>query len=160
MSLYRQPTGRPARTIALVTLAALLVGGGVGFAIGRSTAPERSLAELAADVRQQVRPAQSALELVTIEYPQSVEDGKIVAETEYAAARAQAQTAADTVAGARADLVALNPSAVEDASEAITEVGRLMSRHADPAVVERAAGRANAAVERLARAGAATSTGD
>src|SRR5688572_18386055 len=107
MSLYRQPTGKPARTIALVALAALLVGGGAGFAIGRSTAPEPSLAELAADVRQQVRPAHSALELVTIEYPQSVENGKVVAETEYAAARAQAQTAADTIAGARADLAAL-----------------------------------------------------
>jgi hypothetical protein len=156
MSLYRQPRGKPARTIALMTLAALLVGGGAGFAIGRSTAPERSLAELAADVRQQVRPAQSALELVTIEYPQAVENGKIVAETEYVAARAQAQTAADTVAGARADLAALDPSAVEDATEAIAEVGRLMSRHADPAVVERAVGRANAAVERLARGAAAT----
>jgi hypothetical protein len=160
MSLYRQPTGRPVRTIALVTLAALVVGGGAGFAIGRTTAPERSLAELAADVRQQVRPAQSALELVTIEYPQSVENGKIVAETEYAAARAQAQSAADAVAGARADLAALDPSAVEDASEAIAEVARLMARHADPTVVERAAGRATAAVERLSRGVAATPTGD
>jgi hypothetical protein len=148
------------RTISLVTLAALLVGGGVGFAIGRSTAPDPSLVELAADVRQQARSAHSALELVTIEYPQAVENGRIVAETEFAAARAQAQIAADTIAGARADLAALDPSAVEEANAAIAEVGRLMSSHADPAVVERAAGRANSAVERLSRGAPATATGD
>jgi hypothetical protein len=156
MSLYRQPTGSPARTIALATLAALLVGGVSGFAIGRSTAPEPTLVELAADVRERIRPAQSALELVTIEYPQSVANGRVVAETEYAAARAQAHAAADTIAAARVDLAAINPSAVEKAGDAIAEVSELMSRHADPAVVEQAADRANAAVERLARGAAGT----
>ena len=150
MSLYRQPTGRSARTIVLATLVALLVGGAAGFGIGRSTAPEPSLIELAADVRERIRPAQSALELVTIEYPQSVQNGRVVAETEYAAARAQARAAADTIAAARADLAALDPSAVEEASDAIAEVSTLMARHADPAVVEQAAERADAAVEKLA----------
>jgi hypothetical protein len=156
MSLYRQPTGRPVRAIAIATLAALLVGGAAGFAIGRSTAPEPGLVELAGDARERVRPARSALELVTIEYPQSVQNGRIVAETEYAAARAQARAAADAIAGARTDLAALDPSGVEEASGAIAEVDRLMSRHADPALVEQAADRAHTAVERLARGAAGT----
>jgi hypothetical protein len=156
VSLYRQPRGRPARTIALAAVAALLIGGMAGFAIGRSTAPESSLVELAADARERLGPAQSALELVTIEYPQSVRKGRVVAETEYAAARAQAQSAADTITAARAELAALDPSGVEEASAAIGKVVRLVARQAEPGAVERAARRADAAVERLARGAAAS----
>jgi hypothetical protein len=149
MSLYRQATGASVRLVALAAALALLVGAIAGFAIGRSTADEPALTELIAEARAEVRPALNALELVTIEYPESIEGGRVVAETEYDAALAAAQTAIDTLR-ASSDLEALTPSDYQDAQSATDRVASLIEDRAAPATVEKAARRASAAVESLA----------
>jgi hypothetical protein len=150
MSLYRQATGRGAGAMAAAALVALLAGGVGGFALGRGTADEPSLAEQAGEAREGLRPATGALELVTIEYPEAVQGRRVVAETEYSAARAQAQTAADVLAAAREELEALDPAGLGEAEAAVAEVVELVEAQAPAGRVVAAARDASAAVERLA----------
>jgi hypothetical protein len=150
MSLYRQASGASRRTLVMIGLGCLLAGIAVGFALGRGTAPDPALSELAAEARAEVRPAINALELVTIEYPEAVRGGKVVAATEYEAAVAQAASAADALAAAAPDLRQLDPGGHAAATEAVDEVVRLVGEEAEPGAVEAAAEDASAAAEALA----------
>src|SRR5919202_3674582 len=110
MSLYRQAGRTSGRTLAIAAVVALVVGLAGGYALGRATAPKPTLAEQVADLRTALGPAQEGLELSATEYPQAVRGGRVVAPTEYAAAKADVQRAKDAIAGARADLRALQPA--------------------------------------------------
>ena len=137
MSLYRQAGGPSGRLAIGVGLAALVLGGAAGFAIGRGTAPEPTLDELIADARTGLRPALSAIELVGIEYGEGVDGGEVVAETEYEAARSQAQVAVDTLAAAD-DLRALDPDGVAAAEREVARVQELVGQRADEQDVDAA----------------------
>jgi hypothetical protein len=134
----------------MIGLGCLLAGIAVGFALGRGTAPDPALSELVAEARAEVQPATNALELVTIEYPEAVRGGRVVAESEYQAAVAQAGSAADALAAAAPELRQLDPGGHAAATEAVDEVVRLVGEEAEPGVVEAAAEDASAAVEALA----------
>jgi hypothetical protein len=149
MSLYRQAAGTRTSTLVVVGLVVLFAGAAAGFALGRGTAPEPTLSELADEVGEDIRPALSALELVTIEYPQAVREGQVVAETEYAAAKSQAGTAESVVASLAADLAALNPAQAKGATAAVERVTTLIEDRAQPQRVERAAQDAAAALEAM-----------
>jgi hypothetical protein len=149
MSLYRQAAGVSRRTLAVIALGCLIAGGAAGFAIGRVSAPDPTLSELAADARTEVRPALSALELVTIEYPEAVQKGEVVAATEYDAAVAQAASAADVLAAAEQELAAIDPEGHAAASELVGEVVSLVEAQAPPQTVEAMAGDTTKAVEAL-----------
>ena len=108
MSLYRQAGRTSGRTLLIAAAVALLVGLVAGYALGRGTAPESTLADQVADLRTTLGPASEGIELSATEYPQAVRNGRIVAPTEYQAAKADVQRAKDAVAAARADVRALD----------------------------------------------------
>jgi hypothetical protein len=147
VSLYRQAAGSRTGTLAAIGVLGLLAGAIAGFALGRGTASEPTFPELAEELSADVRPALNALELVTIEYPEAVRGSEVVAETEYEAARSQAETAESTLASVSTDLAAVDPARAETAIAAAAQVTALIEDRADPGRVERAAEQAAAAIE-------------
>jgi hypothetical protein len=149
VSLYRQPGRVAARTLALAAVAALVVGLAGGFALGRGTAPEPTLADRVADLRRQLEPAQQGLELTATEYPQAVRAGRVVERTEYQAAQADIRRVRDTLAGARADLRALAPARAAALDRAVGALSSAVDRRAPPAEVRRLGDAAQAALSSL-----------
>src|SRR4051794_26935419 len=107
MSLSRQAGRASGRTLAVAAVVACVVGLALGFALGRLLAPEPTLADKVADLRTKLAPAREGIELSATEYAQAVRNGRVVAPTEYSAAKADVQRAADALATSRADLRAL-----------------------------------------------------
>ena len=150
MSLYRQAGRTSGRVVAIAAAVALVVGLGAGFALGRGTAPKPTLADNIADLRARLRPAQDGIELTATEYGQAVRGGRVVAPTEYAAARADVKRAADAVNGARGDLRALDPSRAAALERAVAALGAAVIRRAEPATVRRLGDAAGAALRAAA----------
>jgi hypothetical protein len=146
MSLYRQAGRASARTVLIAAAGALVVGLIAGFVVGRSTAPKPSLAEKVADLRSSLAPAREGLELAATEYGQAVRSGRVVAPTEYAAAKADVQRASDTIARHAADIRALSAARAADLDRAMAVLRNGVSRRADPATVRRLGDAASAAL--------------
>lgn len=144
MSLYRQPGRFGTRTIAIAAGAALVAGLVLGFALGRSTAPDPTLAEKVAGLRTALAPAREGVELVATEYPQAVRGGQVVAKTEYAAAKADVQRARAAVDAQVADLRAVGKAAT--LQHALTDLATAVDQRAEPARVRQLGDAANAAL--------------
>src|SRR4051812_27525619 len=110
MSLYRQAGRASGRTLAIAAGVALVVGLAAGFAIGRASAPEPTLADRVADLRAKLGPAREGIELSATEYEQAVRDGRVVAPTEYGAAKADVDRAPAAAAPSAAALPAPDPA--------------------------------------------------
>jgi hypothetical protein len=139
MSLYRQAGRASTRTLAIAAAVALVVGLAVGFFVGRASAPEPTLADRVADLRTKLGPAREGIELSATEYEQAVRDGRVVAPTEYGAAKADVQRAADAVASSRAELRALDRDRAARLDQSLAALRAAVSRRADPATVRRLA---------------------
>jgi hypothetical protein len=146
MSLYRQAGRTSGRTLLVAALVALLVGLAGGYALGRATAPEPTLADKVSDLRGELGPAQEGIELSATEYPQAVRDGKVVAPTEYQAAKADVQRVADALAGARADVRALDQARAARLEQAVAALGAAVQRKADPDQVKQLSDAASTAL--------------
>lgn len=146
MSLYRQPGRVANRTVAIAAVAALVVGAIAGFAVGRGTAPDPSLADKIGDLRSELAPAREGIELTATEYDQAVRGGRVVAPTEYAAAKSDVERVQSTVAGARPDLRALDPARAAALERAAAALGAAVNRRAAPVVVASLSRRADAAL--------------
>ena len=144
MSLYRQPGRFGTRAIAGAAAVAVVVGLVLGFALGRSTAPDPSLADKVAGLRTALAPAREGVELVATEYPQAVRGGRVVAKTEYAAAKADVQRARAAVDAHAADLRAVGKAAA--LQRALADLAAAVDQRADPARVRQLGDAANAAL--------------
>jgi len=128
VSLYREAGRTSWRALVAAAVIALLVGAAAGYAIGRSSAPDPSLADQVADLKGRLAPAREAIELTTTEYPQAVRDGKIVAPTEYQAAKADIARARDSIAAALADLRAVDAARAQRLQETVAALGTAVDR--------------------------------
>ena len=149
MSLYRQPGRARARTTTIIATVTLLVGGGIGYAIGAAASggdDDVSVSEAVAHLRRDLQPVANGLELVTTEYPQGVEDGRVVAQTEYEAAKADVARARRVVADHADDLQALVPDRAADLQRTLAALASALETRADEAGVERLAGQATDAL--------------
>ncbi len=144
MSLYRQPGRFSARTIALASAGALVVGLVLGLVTGRATAPDPTLAEKVSDLRAALQEARQGVELVATEYPQAVRGGRVVARTEYAAARADVGRAQAAAAKHAADLRALGQG--DRVARALDALAAAVARREDAARVRRLGDAASAAL--------------
>ena len=153
MSLYRQSGGSGWRVALIAAAVALLIGGAIGYAIGRSTAPEPSLAEQVADLQDRLQPTLDGLALVPDHYAQGIKAG---GEVQYEGAIQQATAARDGFAAESGDLQALDPAAYEDATKALGDLVDAIEAREPPAHVNRLVEQAQAAVE--ASAGMTDST--
>src|SRR3954452_15381833 len=146
MSLYRQAGRTSGRTLAIAVAATLVVGLGAGFAIGRAPAPEPTLADRLADMRARLQPAQDGLELTVTEYGQAVRGGRVVAPTEYDAAKADVGRVADAVGSVRGALRALDPARAAALDRAVAALRDAVRARADPATVRERSNAADAAL--------------
>src|SRR4051794_29202141 len=137
MSLYRQAGRASGRTLAVAAVVACVVGLALGFALGRLLAPQPTLADKVADLRTKLAPAREGIELSATEYAQAVRNGRVVAPTEYSAAKADVQRAADALATSRADLRALGATEAAALERAVADLRAAVSRRADLATVRR-----------------------
>jgi hypothetical protein len=150
VSLYRQPGRTATRTLALIVVATVIVAGGVGYAIGRSSAPEPSLSEQVSQVRSDLRPATQAFEFVPTEYAQSVSGGRVVREAEYKGAQSALDRAQSAVDNAEPDLRALDAQQAAHVTRSLAALRTAVERRADPAEVERLAQAASDSVHAAA----------
>jgi hypothetical protein len=144
MSLYRQAgKARRRRRIgiagaaAVVVLALLVVVLASGGDSGPPTHAERASAASGA-----ASEALDGLELLGIEYGQAVKGGRVVAATEYAAAKADVARAGASLSSHAEDFRAVDPAAFGKAGAALAEVARTVDRREDiatPVAAARAA---------------------
>jgi hypothetical protein len=155
VSLYRQPGRARARTTAVVAAITLVVGGGIGFAIGAASGgdDEVSVSEAVAQLRRDLQPVANGLELVTTEYPQGVKDGRVVAQTEYEAAKADVARARDTVADHAEDLQALAPERAAALQRTLADLAGALDTRADEASVDRLVRQATEQLEAIVTLG-------
>ena len=142
MSLYRETRGTSARRagVAVVASAILVVA---GFGLGRATAPDTTLEDNVASVRDQASEITDALELVPLHYESTNATTRQGALDQLARARA-------TFAGLEPQLALLDREGAAEASKALTELERLAQADAAPADVDAAATEARRAVRAAA----------
>ena len=132
--------------LGITVAVTFIVGGIAGFAAGRATEREPTLAQGLAELRRELRPAQQGIELTATEYSQAVRGGRVIAPTEYAAARQDVRRATDAVAGARAELRALSAERAAAVDRSLASLATAVERRAQPAQVDRLSAAANAAL--------------
>jgi hypothetical protein len=131
MSLYRE-AGRARRrrriaigagvlVVVIAVIVVLLAGGG-----GPPSHADRVKAAQAA-----ASEALDGVEIVTVEYPQAVRGGRVVAATEFAGAKADVQRARQQLEQQRADFEAVDPAAYRLVGDALGTLAATVARRAD-----------------------------
>lgn len=144
MSLYRQP-GRYGRgTVVGVAVLAFVVGALIAFVVGRSTAPDPSLGDQIAQLRDDLQPARQGLEILPTEYQQAVRGGATSTPGELAGVVATVKRVDAVLAEHRAELRVLAPAVAGRLGPDIAAVQRAVDAKATPAQVEQAVARAKA----------------
>ncbi|MGH2956371.1 MAG: hypothetical protein ACRDL6_05180 [Solirubrobacterales bacterium] len=152
MSLYREAGRRGTTALLGGLLAGLLIGVLAGYLLGSAGGDEEaSLEDAVEQLQEDVTPALSELELVTIEYSEAVRGGEVVAETEYAASVDHVERARSTFEDASAELRTLSPDQLASAEQALAELATLVEQRAPAGEVKATAGQADAAIRGAAR---------
>jgi hypothetical protein len=140
VSLYRQAgRARRNRRIAVGAALAAVVVVVLVVVLASSGGGPPSHAERAASARSAAAEALDGVELLTVEYGQAVKGGRVVAATEFAAAKADVQRARQSLADHRADFQAVDPAAYRRASDALGSLAARVARRADIAAAVTAA---------------------
>lgn len=148
MSLYRQAGRVSTRTVGIIAAAALVTGGGVGYAIGSGGGDERtSVADAVTALRADVRPIRNALEFLPTEYSEGVEDGRVVSEAEYGAANAAVRRALETLREHEADLGSLSRRRALALRGRLEELAAAVGERRDERDVQRLSERAKSALQ-------------
>jgi len=152
MSLYREPgqARRRRRLIAAVTVAAVVVIALVIALVARSSGPPGH-AERVKAAHAAAGQALDGLELVEIEYGQAVRDGRVVAPTEYQAAKGDVQRARDALVQHRDDVQAVDPAGLARAERALDAVRAAVEERVATAALHAKVAEARAIVTRLSR---------
>ena len=133
MSLYRE-AGRARRkrriavgaAIAAVLVVVLVVVLASSGGSGPPSHPQR-----VASARSAAAEALDGIELLTVEYGQAVRGGRVVAATEFGAAKADVLRARQSLADHRADFEAVDPAAYRRAEQALGTLAATVGRRAD-----------------------------
>jgi hypothetical protein len=141
MSLYRQPRAARPLLLGAIAVVALLVGGGIGFALGRGSAPEPSAQDVVAQLREELRPLAAGLELLPTEYPQALQGG-----SESAAVSGDLGRIRSALAASAADLRALDPTGARALAERVAALEQAIGARAAAAQVKQLAAEAQAAL--------------
>jgi hypothetical protein len=127
MAIYRPQ--RPAWRVALLWGGVgLLVGLLVGWGLLR---PEPDPAEVLSEVRSSLASASATLEVVQIEYAESVEDGEIVARAEFEGARDALASSRASYSEARSAVAAVESQTASAIDSAYEGVERAMAARGD-----------------------------
>jgi hypothetical protein len=111
MSLYRSPGRRSIGALVAVGVVALVAGGVAGYLIGRGGASSPTLTGGLAAVQKTVRPAVDGIELVGVEYPIGVVDGKVAEPAQLQGAKDQLAKVRDAFTSAQPQLQVLDEAA-------------------------------------------------
>jgi hypothetical protein len=126
MAIYRPPRRR--WTVGVTTgLIGLLLGLLIGWGLLR---PEPDPAEVVGTIRSGLVSAAGTLEVVGIEYAESVEDGKVVAEPEYEGARSALASSRERYLEARPGVTAISPDTASSIDRAYDDLERSIERRA------------------------------
>ena len=132
MSLYRE-AGRTRRNrrIAIAAGVAVVVIAAIVIVLASSGGGPPSHSERVASARSAAAEALDGVELLTVEYGQAVRGGRVVAATEFAAAKADVQRARQSLAQHQADFEAVDPAAYRRATQALGALAATVARRAD-----------------------------
>jgi hypothetical protein len=125
MSLYRTTGGRSVGTLVAVGVVALLIGGVAGYLIGHAGPTSPTLRDGLASVQKTIRPAFDGVELIAVEYPIGVKDGKVVVPAQLQGAKDQLGKVRDAFGRAQADLAVLDPTGT---AKAASDLDQLQAR--------------------------------
>jgi hypothetical protein len=145
MSLYRQPGRVRPLLIAAVAVVALLIGGGVGYAVGHGSQAKPSAADAVAQLRETLRPLSAGLELLPTEYPQALRDSG----DESAAVTGDIQRIGSALSAATPDLQALDPVGARVLATRVATLREAVEAKAPAAQIERLATSAKVALADL-----------
>jgi hypothetical protein len=133
MSLYRQPSRTSGPVVAAAAVAALLVGGGIGYAIGHSGGDDSSAGAVADRLRTDLRPVENALQLLPTEYPQAARGSG----NETAAVTGALERLDAALRSTRADLDALDPVSTRELVRRVAALEAAVRARRAPAEVAR-----------------------
>jgi hypothetical protein len=133
VSLYRQAGRRTRRNrriavgaaVAVVAIAVLVI------VLASSGGGPPSHAKRVASARSAAAEALDGIELLTVEYGQAVRGGRVVAATEFAAAKADVQRARQSLTNHRADFEAVDPAGYLRANNALGTLAATVARRAN-----------------------------
>jgi len=135
LSLYRQPARARASVLVAVAVVALLVGGGIGFALGRSSAPDPSAGEVVDQLADELRPAINGVQLLPTEYPQAARGSG----NEAAAVAGAMKRIRSALDDARGDLVVLDPDGARELERRVATLAAAVEAKAPPQRVQQLA---------------------
>ena len=123
MSLYRTPGRRPYATIAVALLVGVVIGSGGGYLGGKAGQETPSLGKGLKNVQDTIRPAVDGVELIAVEYPIGVQDGRVVVPEQLQGAKDQLARVRESFAAARPDLVVIDPDGTANVAADLEQLG-------------------------------------